>query len=508
MNILSYFQELKIQFRRNVFFLWTIFLLLLFKPVLSFYSSTDWVEFIILSAFCYLFSCLLSFILALVPTLRLFLGPLSLIAITSFDLLAIICFVQFDMPIDITAVETLLATNWSEVQEFISIFIPLWVILIFVSILIVVVGIDFTCLQKNWSMGESQYNIHIHAVLYLMIVLGICHRRVSETLIDIEGWTIPFETIAVNLSDYEPQSLDLCESSAHHPQKIVLIIGESHSKGHSSLYGYRLQTNPRIEALINDSSVIVFKDAISPATVTVESFQYLLNTRHISDCEEPWYHFPSVITAMKTAGYQTSWYSNQDEVGLFDNIASSYAHICDNCTFNTDDQRLDGSLVGLHHISDSLEFVIYHLRGQHVDFSLRYPHEGYSRFKAEDYPGLSSKMAQTAAHYDNACLYNDAVLSDLMLEFKEQNAIVLYFPDHGLDVFQSSPFYAGHARRLDRESERIGREIPFLVYVTDSYKEQNSELVNQIRTRAENTFCTDDITNFVMEIAGYDIIRY
>lgn len=471
-------------------------------------TSTDWGEFIISAASSYLASCLLSFILALVPKVRPLIAPLLLIVITGFDLLAIVCLVHFETPIDVTTIKTLMDTNWNSIQEFVSIFIPVWAILAFVSILIAVVCIDVICWRKNWAMGEKQYTIHIHAALYIMIVLCVCHRRVYKTLLDSEGWTIPFETIAVNLSDYEPQSIDLSEIRTHHPQKVVLIIGESHSKGHSSLYGYRLQTNPRIEALINDSSVIVFKDAISPATVTVESFQYLLNTRHISDCEEPWYHFPSVITAMKTAGYQTSWYSNQDEVGLFDNIASSYAHICDNCTFNTDDQRLDGSLVGLHHISDSLEFVIYHLRGQHVDFSLRYPHEGYSRFKAEDYPGLSSKMAQTAAHYDNACLYNDAVLSDLMLEFKEQNAIVLYFPDHGLDVFQSSPFYAGHARRLDRESERIGREIPFLVYVTDSYKEQNSELVNQIRTRAENTFCTDDITNFVMEIAGYDILSF
>lgn len=500
-----YLQKLKIQFRKNCLFLWTAFSFLLIEPVLSCLSSANWLELAISSSFCYLLSCLLGLILSVASDARVLLAPLLLMVFASFDLLAIVCFAQFGTPVDITTIQTMMDTNWNEIIEFLTLFVPAWSVLSFSLLLAAIIFFDYVCWQKKWMMGQVQFSIHLHAIIFISIVLSICYRHVYTTFQNLDGWTIPFENIAINLADYEPSSMNLTESSSHHPTLVILVIGESHSRAHSSLYGYPRSTNPRLEALVRDSSIVVFMDAVSPATVTVKSFQYILNTRHLSDAAEPWYHFPSVITAMKSAGYKTVWYSNQDEVGLFDNMASCYAHICDSYTFNTDVERLDESLVRFHSVKGNKEFVIYHLMGQHVDFAKRYPHEGFSRFVEDDYNSLDPELRPIAAHYDNACLYNDAVVSDLMLKYKDEDAVVMYFPDHGLDVFQSSPNYAGHARRLNKESVRIGSEIPFVVFFSDSFRKQNPALVSTIKTRADLPFCTDDITNFVLEVTGYNL---
>ena len=78
--------------------------------------------------------------------------------------------------------------------------------------------------------------------------------------------------------DFEKCSLsqDGIEASreGNAPEDIVVVIGESHSKFHSSLYGYPLPTNPLLE---QTDGLFIFDDVISSVNATSLSFRNFMS---------------------------------------------------------------------------------------------------------------------------------------------------------------------------------------------------------------------------------------
>lgn len=499
---------LKKHFTSDPFYFWSFTALAAINPIVSLFYQPDWLDLAITFALIYISGCLLTTLFCTMGHIGTILKYLSLTIVSLYDLLTLFCLAVFKSFMNATIIETLLETTPNEIKEFISVFIPWWLVVGFICLLASLFYAHYIChTKKRIKMGNKQSYLHLHLFVYIVTVLLIAHQIVIKEILSMSSWTIPFEDIAINLKDHEPRNIQLCESSQQHPQKIVLIIGESHSKGHSSIYGYEKDTNPRIQHLIDDSLVYAFHNIVSPATVTTQSFKYILNTRHHSDIQKEWYKFPSIITILKAAGYRTLWYSNQDEVGLYDNMASCFAHICDYYHFNTKKTRLDGDLISLHKPSKGKEFIIYHLMGQHVDFAKRYP-ESYKKFKATDYDKKKCQKREIAAHYDNACLYNDFVVSQLMEKYKNEDAIVIYYPDHGIDVFQSSPNYFGHAHGFKKESRKTGLQIPCFIYLSPLFKDHHKALTAQTQRSLDRKYCTADMTFTLMHVAGYDFAKH
>lgn len=503
MNKNNLFSSVKEYFASDPFFFWCIIIMMSVNLTVSCFNVFDWGKSFVTIAFIYYIACILSVSFSAMKKVGTFLKYLGIIIVSLYDLLVLFCFMTFHTFLDVNIVETLIATNANEIREFVNVFFPWWIMLLFIAVVSAIILTHHYCHQK-FKMGSKQITIHLYMLTYITIVMLICHKQVYAEVSNMNSWIIPFENLAINMKDYEPSHINLKETSNQHPQKIVVIIGESHAKGHCSLYGYEKETNPRLKHLVQDSLAYVFKNVRSPATATTASFKYILNTRRLKDFDKDWYSFPSIITIMKSAGYHTSWLSNQDEVGLYDNMASCYAHICDEYTFNKNEERLDGNLIELHKPTKSKEFVIYHLMGQHVDFSKRYPNKSFGKFKDTDYDPRKCDERQVAAHYDNACLYNDFVVSSIMNLYKNEDAIVIYFPDHGLDVFESSPKYFGHAHSFVNHERQIGYEIPFVIYTTQTFKQQHPSVVNSIESSLNKDFCTSDITFTIMDIAGYE----
>lgn len=499
-----FLEKIKKQFIADPFFFWLTIVLMSFNPIISLLYVQEWINLSITISLIYCSACLITVIVSCSGEV---VGKiLKYSCVTCFllyDVLALFCIVVFKSPLDASIIETILVTNINEVKEFIVVFIPWWLAIVIPLILAIIFYIHHLCLEKyHIIMGNGQCRFHFYFLTYIVIVLLVANKQVARRIDSLVSWTIPFENISINLKDHEPKHILLKESNKTHPEKIILIIGESHSKGHSSIYGYDKDTNPRLKKLMQDSLAFAFQNVTSPATATVQSFKYILNTRRVSDMED-WYKFPSIITIMKSAGYHTSWFSNQDEVGLYDNMASCYAHICDEFYFNDTKKRLDGDLINLRRKREGRELIIYHLMGQHSDFSNRYP-PTFKKFRPEHYDRQKYAKREIVAHYDNACIYNDYVVSEIMNIYKDDNAIVFYFPDHGLDVFESSPDNFGHVHGIRADNADIGYQIPFIIYTSEKYKEQNKETVKQIQQSLQRKFCTADLTFTLMHIAGYE----
>ena len=65
--------------------------------------------------------------------------------------------------------------------------------------------------------------------------------------------------------------------------------------------------------------------------------------------------------------------------------------------------------------------------GTHIDYSMRYPKE-FKKFSPEDEQGLNTiNLSQKIrAEYDNAVLYNDFVVNEIIKRFETRNAIIIY----------------------------------------------------------------------------------
>lgn len=474
------------------------------NPLAAYFIKYDWVDVLISVGLVYIFSCIITILFSALKNVGTVLKYISFITIGLYDLLALFCIIKFKTTLEVNIIETLLATNANEIREFFAIFFPWWLYALVALMFATIITLHYICNHKYmWRMGNKHASVHLYIFIYIVIVMLVCHKLIYENIANYNSWVIPFENLAINLKDYEPERVQLQETSTDHPEKIVLIIGESHSKGHCSIYGYEKETNPCFRRLINDSLAYAFQDVVSPATATTESFKYILNTRHVTERDKDWYLFPSIITIMKSAGYRTSWFSNQDEVGLFDNMASCYAHICDKYTFNDKEERLDGNLLDMYEPTKGKEMIIYHLMGQHVDFSKRYPVDSFSKFTITDYDSKRYHNREVAAHYDNACLYNDFVISSIFNQYREENAIVIYFSDHGLDVFQSSPDYFGHVHGFKKNGKHIGFDIPFIVFMTEKFQKKNPATVKKIQMVVNKHLNTGDIPFFIMDVSGY-----
>lgn len=320
-------------------------------------------------------------------------------------------------------------------------------------------------------------------------------------------------------SIYSYQKIDLTDYLTHpdinyipdkRPANIVLIIGESLSKFHCSLYGYHLQTNPLLETL-TDSSLYVFNNVSSAAIHTQKSFKYMMSTYSVEDeGKSEWFAHITLPEIINLAGYKTHWLSNQARGG--NSTINSYVNLFHDFFYNGDqysgDERktFDGDLIKiassvLKENKDSLNFYVFHLMGSHFQFHLRYPKE-FEKFTTGNYINEKENQRERLATYDNSVLYNDYVVYHIMNLFKNKEAIILYLSDHGLDVFYTDDNYAAHAKMNNPESIKYGVAIPFMIYTSSLYNQKYPEKIKAIKSSLNQKYRTDSLIYTIMDIAG------
>ncbi|MBQ2526042.1 MAG: sulfatase-like hydrolase/transferase, partial [Bacteroidales bacterium] len=109
---------------------------------------------------------------------------------------------------------------------------------------------------------------------------------------------------------------------------------------------------------------------------------------------------------------------------------------------------------------------------------------------------------KTLCSYDNAVLYGDYVVKTIFDQFKDKEAIVFFFPDHSIDVYESDPTYIGHARNTNTISFEVSSNIPFIVYPTESFKNHFPDMVEKLENAVDKKFNTEDIIYTFMDLAN------
>ena len=439
-------------------------------------------------------------------------------------LIDIVCVYSFHFTFDQEIPAILIGTNGSEAIEFIETFVPFKLVLIIILSLTLFYYLNRFLYRQNININNKAY------MLLLVVVLGI----VSFVFVSAKNFgNVSVTKISTFLKATTPPDLSkyfvnprLVDTTGNKPKNVVMIIGESFSKKHSSLYGYEKLTNPYLQTLVDDSLLYVFEDISSPETGTIPVFKCLMST-YKPEFEEnvKWYECLTLQEVLKKSGYYTFWISNQSKKGIYDNIVSKYALLCNDNSFvgnkfsgirrgDLDELIVDTLKYYKKNVfKDTLQFTFVHLMGSHSDFSSRYPSK-FAKYTSDDYKNKIESQRKILSEYDNSILYNDSVVYEIINQYKNDESIILYFPDHSIDVFDSRDDYVGHAIHNSLISIEVSTQIPFMIYMSKKYQEKYPENKRRIINSINKKFRTDDIIYTIMDIIGVefedndDVVKY
>ena len=311
---------------------------------------------------------------------------------------------------------------------------------------------------------------------------------------------------------------------------VVYVIGESYIKNHSQLYGYYLPTAPNLCKENEQGNLYVFDDVVSPYNQTTLVMKNTFCCNSLSDGEK-WSDSPFFPVLFKKAGYDIYFWDAQIPQGPqaskgqglnnFSMLSFYYDSYFMNHVYKGVGQGTyihDNDLVNDFekvHMEGKHNLVIFHLMGQHVVCTNRYPQNGqFDKFHANSIlskqPYLDLQKKQEIAEYDNATLYNDYVLKHIFDIFRNTNTVVLYFSDHGEEVYD----YRDSRGRVEldpamiKEGVRYQYEVPFMIWCSDKYKQKYPQRVTDIENALRRPFITDDISNVLFHIAGISTSVY
>lgn len=442
--------------------------------------------------------------------LFLLLGVISLLFSVS-----VFCLFMYQCGLNESIVSIIVATNKNEVFEFFSIYRESIYCMALLGVLVIIAFIFLflrkpvvTEKRKICRPGFFEY------ILVIVLIIG-CALSIKNLKLwnnELFGKIFLFNSLkTVSLRDYQKTIPLLLDEDL--PTRVVIIMGESFSRDHSSLYGYTKQTNPHLMKLINKGDLFAYSDVVSPAISTIESFRKMMSS-YSFDSTGKWYESIFLSDILKSAGYKTYWISNQSKSGLYDNGVTCFSEIFDDIFFvgnkpfiqnkkYQDEGLLDEVLIETIDeklCKDEKQFYFIHLIGSHIDYKKRYSTR-FSKFSIDDYsdPDFENNQKEKIAAYDNSILYNDSVVNEIINRFKDEVSIVFYLSDHGQDIYYSSKDYAGHAKQSEKSIWSAAR-IPFLIYVSPAFKEKYPETLVRIGKNRDQPFMTDDLIYAIMDI--------
>lgn len=436
------------------------------------------------------------------------------IVIKSFFYLSFILFVielfllkNFNYLISPPVVQILLETNKNEALEFLQTYLNIKIFVIVFLICFIIKTLFKRNNKREKIIKEKRKNSLLMKTIKIVFAVVFLIKAV-DIKSDLKIFSFnrvlkSIETGMENIKEYKEISANLDKniisiiSNNSEIKNIILIIGESTGRKHMSLYGYPVETNPLLKKLEKDGNIYKFTDTISPHAHTIPSIKKLL-TFYNFESTKKWYEYNNIIDIMKKAGYETYWFSNQESSGVYGNLSAALGSRSEVIKFtnlkssDSETENLyDEEVVKLSekYIENNLnkKFVIYHLLGTHSKYRNRYPKK-YSIFKNKN---------RNISEYDNAVLYNDFVVNEIISRFKKEETVLFYVSDHGEEVYEFRNF-KGHS---EENGSRYMVEIPFIIYVSDKFKEKYPKVIKNIENSLNKPYMTDDLIYTILEIA-------
>lgn len=436
----------------------------------------------------------------------------------SYILISIIIFIKisfiirYKTTLNASAFYIIFETNYSESKQFLANYFTNQTLLIF---LLISLPLFFLYKKINYSLYHFKPSCKIR-YLYLLLLPGcfyVLNKKFDKQDLFISAYNnyIEYKQFKKNKKQQLASKLNnkiICTKTSNAQQTNIVIIGESLSNWHMQLYGYERNTNPLLSKIKEE--LLVFKNVISPhahTQVSINKIFTLADFKNNNPADNS-----SIVQLANSGGYQTFWISNQPPIGLNETLptvisnAANYSKFIatDNDYYTLHDEKLFPHIdTALAHKA-KLKTIFIHLIGNHIRYNLRYP-KAFS-FYNNKIPNNKNKAAHKYInYYDNSVLYNDYVVYTIIQKLKKQhiNSTLIYFSDHGDDVYDTLNF-RGHS---EYEATKPMFEIPFIIWRSKKFKENHSDQIID-NTILNRKYILEDFYHSFSKIIDVDFKGY
>jgi len=509
-------------------------------------------------------------ILTLIPQkVRYWVRALLYVVLYGVALVDMFCYVRFESTLTPTMLMLFGETNQQESKEFLSSYLGWDIITSHVGWILLLILVHFLWTLLRWMSTNMRKRIILPkvnplvpdvckaiaggVVAWLLVVCcnqcwdnkvamqrlfandtigGVEHEltRKDCAIMYLPIYRLAFGIYANRLTSHQVDQLIaardkiVVDSCSYRVPNIVLIIGESYNKYHSQLYGYQKATSPRQMELAAEGSLVAFTDVVAPWNLTSFVFKNVMSLHAVGDSGE-WCDQPLFPEVFRKAGYHVTFITNQFQSkakekvydfsgGFFLNNPELSQYQFD--TRNTRLHRFDDGVLkeydNLKKQNTEHNLTILHLMGSHVDYRARYPEKTQTYFTPDMYqrPELTAKQLQLLSDYDNSLRYNDSIVYAITQRFIDEDAVVIYMPDHSEEIFDGKPYIYGrmHSAEIDYRLARNEMEIPFWVWGSPQYRERHPYGWMAIQAAKNRPLMTDVLPHLLLYLGGISTPLY
>ena len=436
---------------------------------------------------------------------------------------------KFGVPLNMDMLQILLGTNPVEAKEFLREYVAEVKVLVPLTAFIFGLAALSLGLKKFFATRSDErlkgfafdlliifaLPLTIYAVIVLNALLNVANALLSHTTpwLTVKDVRYLHDTAPIGneskifaAMDNQLATEKILSDDSDIPW-IIFVLGEATDRNHMQLYGYRLPTTPHLTARYERGEIFRFTDTIACANHTSPAMARIFTFAEKDEPMNDWYQHANLFDVVRRAGYRTVWLSNQSPLGLWGNFDKYFSARCDDKFFVEGEdeiarqRQIDGVMLP---VLDELlaaptapkNFWLIHLYGTHEKFSERYPAE-FEKFSAADEDKPDDFQRRVTAEYDNAVLYNDFIVDEIIRRFEDKNAVVIYISDHGMEVFDGSDF-AGHSVEAAGNVHMI--EIPALIWASKSFRERYPEKISALAAAVDKPYRTDWLIHAVLEL--------
>lgn len=395
------------------------------------------------------------------------------------------------------AILAIMQTNFNEGSSYIQTHLCLSILGLLLVLLCVFFAICREVYHKGGILFSSKLNLILLTSTFVILLSGL---QVDNTFGN-NYFTEPFYNAYKGQEEYNKfratraaRDIMLKQSSISSDDTeglYVLVIGESQTRAHMSAYGYPKYTTPWLDKMSHENNVILFTNAYSNHTHTIQVLEYALTEKNqYNDLNTE--QASSLIDVAKAAGYNVIWLSNQIKYGLYDTPTSVIADAASEQFFTSD------SIENTYNYDDALlkklnsfdlsgkTLLIVHLMDCHSDYEDRYP-SNMKKFEGDN----------IIDQYDNAVYYNDNFMNGLYENVMNQPNFkgLVFFSDHGEDVEDNLGHNCGNFRP-------VMAKIPLYMIFSPSYMQNYSDRYTQLLQEKNSMFTNDLIYNTMLGMMG------
>ena len=414
-----------------------------------------------------------------------------------FNLLDLFLLVHFGSTFDPGIITLAKIAPWHEVKGFITLFL-----LRFTTLAILIIypaaGVLIFTVRKRKALFLALTALTGSILFFLNIAVPPKKLHITTPAAQLKSFLHNWQTIQLH-KNLEKANSNIKSSNTDTEATYVLVIGESHSRRRSSLYGFAENTTPQLKKMFEEKKIFRFDNAVTPHVMTHLALPELLTfydggRKHFSN-------FPTLPDLFRKANFKVWYIYNQTpdtekELPYLAAAKRADHFISLTGTSLQPDGRAVDTFAQILKGPEKQKFIILHLLGNHWAYDQTYPRE-LSAFTPPPNASLQQKILST---YDNSLFYLDKNVARLiqLLEAQQKNSFLLYLSDHGESLYEDDDF-AGHT---DLFPTAATAEIPMILWLSPHYV--RPQLKKELVTAVKRPFLSTDLPHLVTGLAGVE----